>query len=148
MERVTNAYKSRLAQVCKAAELTPPQFFALMTIARAKRLKMSPLADGLGLSMGAASTLIDRLVTRGLVERDTDAADRRAVYVSLSERGIEVLDSAALARRSIISEVFLHLSADDRAQLIAGFTALANGWDLIPAPPMPEGGFGCGEDHG
>src|ERR1035437_4957810 len=87
MERLVGAYKARVFALCKQAELTPPQFWALKTIRDLSHTKMSPLADHLGLSLGAASTLVDRLVNRGLVERTTDAHDRRAVHVSPSAKG-------------------------------------------------------------
>jgi len=84
-ERLIGANKTRMLSLCRQSELTPPQLFALKIIDHLQRTKMSPLAAELGLSMGAASTLVDRLVTR-----DTDANDRRAVFVSLSEKGHEV----------------------------------------------------------
>ena len=144
MERLMVAYKNRMIQICKAGELTPPQFFALMTISRLGRTKMSPLGDELGLSMGAASTLIDRLVTRGMVERDADPSDRRAVYVCLSAKGAAVLGEAKAARREILTQVFSHLAPDARRQLLIGLEALAAAWDHLP--PVGNVGLGCGED--
>lgn len=132
MERIAVAYKARMMQVCKAGELTPPQFFALMTIARLGRTKMSPLGDELGLSMGAASTLIDRLVTRGMVERDADPADRRAVYVCLSPKGEDVLREAKAGRRTIIAQVLEQMPPENRQRVIAGLETLADAWDALP----------------
>src|SRR5690349_19477083 len=91
MERLVSAYRSRMVELCRQADLTPPQFWALNSIEDENRIKMSPLADCLGLSMGAASTLIDRLVGRGLVQREADPQDRRAVFVSLTAKGRQVL---------------------------------------------------------
>ncbi len=132
MERLMIGFKARMMQVCKAGDLTPPQFFALMTICRLGRTKMSPLGDELGLSMGAASTLIDRLVTRGLVTRDADPSDRRAVFVCLSPKGEEVLAEAKAARRVLLSQVFDQLDQDERSRVLASLETLAGAWDALP----------------
>jgi DNA-binding MarR family transcriptional regulator len=144
MERIMTAYKARMLHVLKAAELTPPQFYALYTISRLTRTKMSPLADELGLSMGAASTLVDRLVTRGLVERDADAADRRAVFVSLSEKGRGVLAEAKRTRMEILIQVFGLLAPEVRRQLLTSFDALVVAWETLP--PLGTADFACLDD--
>lgn len=131
MERVIAAYRSRMFKVFKAEELTPPQFYALHTISRLKRTKMSPLADELGLSMGAASTLVDRLVQRGLVGRDTDVNDRRAVFVALSEKGQRVLQEVHVARREILMQVFGHLGGPERREVIEALGQLAGAWEAL-----------------
>lgn len=145
MERLMLGFKARMMQVCKAGDLTPPQFFALMTIRRLGRTKMSPLGDELGLSMGAASTLIDRLVTRGLVQRDADPSDRRAVFVCLSPKGEEVLGEALAARRQLLTQVLAPLPADERAAIIGGLGRLADAWDALPA--ATAGPLSCGVDE-
>lgn len=132
MERLVASYRARMSKICKAGDLTPPQFFALHTIQEADRIKMSPLADGLGLSMGAASTLIDRLVTRGFVARETDPGDRRAVYVTLTAEGRRVLDEAQAAKREMTREVFQLLPDDARAQLLNGLEAMVGAWERLP----------------
>lgn len=132
MERLVSVFRARMTEVCKSLRLTPPQLCALRTLARLERSKMSPLAEELTLSMGAASTLIDRLVTRGLVVRDTDATDRRAVYVSLSPAGQQILEDARLARRELIRQVFENLSPELRAQLMTSLNVLASAWETLP----------------
>ena len=132
MERLMLGFKARMMQVCKVGDLTPPQFFALMTIRRMGRTKMSPLGDELGLSMGAASTLIDRLVTRGLVQRDADPTDRRAVFVCLSPKGEEVLGEALAARRQLLTQVLAPLPDAERAAIIGSLGRLADAWDEVP----------------
>lgn len=145
MERLVTAYRSRMSQVCKALRLTPPQLCALETLARLERSKMSPLAEELTLSMGAASTLIDRQVTRGLVVRDTDATDRRAVYVSLSAEGTQLLDDARTARRELLRQVFQQLSPDLREQLLVSLDALATAWERLPEGEALADFGACGD---
>lgn len=135
LEKLATSYKSHIMGVCRADELTPPQFFALHAIRECGETKMSPLAEQLGLSMGAASTLIDRLVSRGLVQRLTDPQDRRAVHVSLTAKGRETLASAQERRRALMREVFLRLPAESRQLVLSGLGALVEAWEAVRQEP-------------
>lgn len=141
MERLMGSYKSRIFSMCKAAEMTPPQFWALKSIQEMDRTKMSPLADHLGLSLGAASTLVDRLVTRGLVERTTDAQDRRAVHVSPSAKGRQVLEEVMNARTALVRQIFERLPDAVRPQLLTGIQALVDAWESLPPVDVPATKF-------
>jgi DNA-binding MarR family transcriptional regulator len=81
--------------------------FVLGAIARTG----APLADivsRLGVSKQAAGQLVDTLVTRGYLRRETDPTDRRRLTVSLTDRGrdagrvtrsaIETVDAAVIER--------------------------------------------------
>ena len=54
------------------------------------RLRMTALADYLGLEKSTISGLVDRAERRGLLERALDASDGRAVEVYLSAGGMEL----------------------------------------------------------
>jgi DNA-binding MarR family transcriptional regulator len=143
MERLVVGYHKRMVAMCKHADLTPPQFWALKTIQQLDQTKMSPLADRLGLSLGAASTLVDRLVTRGLVERTTDAQDRRAVHVSPSLKGEKVLGEVIEAKRRLTHEVFERLTPEARPELLKSLEALTAAWESLPPPPEAGVLGGC-----
>ena len=49
------------------------------------------LSASLGVSKQAVSQVIDVLVNRGLLDRNTDPSDRRRITVGLTERGHEVV---------------------------------------------------------
>ena len=71
--------------------------FVLGAIARTG----APLGDivsHLGVSKQAAGQLVDTLVMRGYLSRETDEADRRRLTVRLTDRG---RDAAAVARGAI-----------------------------------------------
>lgn len=63
-----------------------------------QRFKVTDVADFLGVTNAAASRAIDRLVQRGLVDRSISQEDRRAVDLSLTTAGRELLDSFTEAR--------------------------------------------------
>jgi DNA-binding MarR family transcriptional regulator len=55
-----------------------------------RRIKMSELAEFLGLDKSTVSGLVDRAEKRGLVQRAANPVDGRAVDVFLSEEGIRL----------------------------------------------------------
>ncbi|HXL94151.1 MAG TPA: MarR family transcriptional regulator [Streptosporangiaceae bacterium] len=76
--------------------------FRVLAILRDRRVKMSELADYLGLDKSTISGLVDRAEKRGLLQRAPNTADGRAVDVFLSPAGTELADrGAALVARSL-----------------------------------------------
>ncbi|HEX4829508.1 MAG TPA: MarR family transcriptional regulator [Trebonia sp.] len=62
----------------------------VLGILRDRRLRMTALADFLGLEKSTMSGLIDRAEKRGLVQRAPSAGDRRVVEVFLTPAGHEL----------------------------------------------------------
>ena len=86
-------------------------------------LRMSEIAHRLILSRGGTTKVIDRLEEMGLVERQPDAADRRATVVSITTAG---RDAMAAARKVIDANLermwAAHLS-DEEAQILVDVLA-------------------------
>ncbi len=64
----------------------------VLAILRDRRLKMSELADYLGLDKSTMSGLVDRAEKRGLLQRTPNAIDGRAIDVALSTNGMELAE--------------------------------------------------------
>jgi DNA-binding MarR family transcriptional regulator len=62
------------------------------------KLPMTELARASLLTSGAMTTRIDGLIEQGLVRRDPDPDDRRGVRVSLTKKGLAVVDQAIETR--------------------------------------------------
>ncbi|WP_178021070.1 MarR family transcriptional regulator [uncultured Paenibacillus sp.] len=101
--------------------LTGPQFHMLTLIARKTTCNVSYLADKLEVKPSAITVMIDRLVQSGYVERRHDEQDRRAVLLSVTERGAEVLGEARKKSREVLKT---HLSALSQQELEMMITIL------------------------
>jgi DNA-binding MarR family transcriptional regulator len=100
--------------------LTPAQGRALRMIARSQDeepLRMTELADRLGIVPRSVTTVVDALEEAGLVRREVDPRNRRAILLRLTDRGAAVRDDLREARRRAAAELFAPLSADDRDAL-------------------------------
>ena len=107
--------------------LTPAQGRALRVIARnedEEPLRMTELADRLGIVPRSLTTVIDALEEAGLVRREIDPTNRRAILLHLTERGTAVRDDLREARRRAAEDLFAPLSAQDRQTLAELLTLL------------------------
>lgn len=66
---------------------------------------------------GTMTNRVDRLTTRGLVERHPDPTDRRGVLVRLTPDGKDAVDGAFAALLDAERELLSGLSAEDQAVL-------------------------------
>jgi DNA-binding MarR family transcriptional regulator len=78
---------------------------------------MSELASRLGVGVSAATGLVDRLVERGVLERDSDPADRRVVRVRMSPAGIRAGQEWHAAQVLHMGEALSTLSDEEIRQV-------------------------------
>jgi DNA-binding MarR family transcriptional regulator len=102
-------------------DLTAGQLKTLLLLFTNGPTKMSVIAAELGVSMATATGVIDRMVERGIVVRDSDPHDRRIVLCRMSPEG-ERLVSGLWQLSSQRAEVMLR--ALDRPRLLAVRAAL------------------------
>jgi len=114
MRRLHRAQADRLAPF----GLTPAQERALRIITRSEEPpRMTDLADHLGIVPRSLTTVIDALEQAGLVRREIDPQNRRAIRLHLTDRGLSVRADMREARRRAAEDLFAPLSPDDRAAL-------------------------------
>ena len=92
---------SRIAHSIQFAEgLNPAQWEALRYVARANRNSCSPgaLADFMGSTKGTVSQTLKALETKGLIERHRKPGDRRAVHITVTPTGHDLLLKDPLGR--------------------------------------------------
>jgi DNA-binding MarR family transcriptional regulator len=96
------------------------EFDVLATLRRnGKPYSMTPkeLMAATMLSSGAMTNRIDRLQERGYVARTPSKEDRRSLHVSLTPKGVQVINAASVARFAEAKESINHLSAQERSSL-------------------------------
>lgn len=117
--------------------LTPGEARVLAYAARFEPVRQSVLAERAALEPMTVSTYLDGLEARGLIERQTDPADRRAKLVTLTAAAPAVLDGIG------------GIAADIRA--LAATPIGQDGWDelkalLVAVRDGLQGGAGTDSD--
>jgi DNA-binding MarR family transcriptional regulator len=98
-----------------AEETTIAQYRALVVLASRGPQRLVDLAQALGVMPSTAGRMCDRLVRKGLIRRHRARADRRAVQVSITAVGRDVVDQATARRRALIAAILARLPADRQA---------------------------------
>ena len=94
-----------------AEDTTLAQYRALVVLASRGPQRMMDLAAALAVTPSTAGRMCDRLVRKGLIRRYRARADRRAVQVSVTAAGREVVDQATARRRALIAGILGRLPA-------------------------------------
>jgi DNA-binding MarR family transcriptional regulator len=111
-------------------ELTVPQFRALIFVQHHPEAALSPMAEHIGLSLPAASRMVDLLVRRGLLLRRADPRDRRCIRLALTARGRSVYRIAQRATQSALAERFASTSPRDLKLVSRALELLAETFEV------------------
>ncbi|MFI0719916.1 MarR family winged helix-turn-helix transcriptional regulator [Streptomyces sp. NPDC021224] len=98
------------------------EFDVLGTLRRAGApYTLSPreLSATLMLTTGGMTGRLDKLERAGLLVRSPDPHDRRGLRVTLTDRGVEVVDSALVAGLAVQHDALAALAPEEGAQLAA-----------------------------
>ena len=148
LAEVFQALESRLAQQVAEHGLGPVEFEVLVRLGRSpgRLLRMTDLSAQTSLTTSGVTRVVDRLVERGLVQREACASDRRTTYAVATDDGMAALREVLpghvdLVRSSLTGPLGEAGRLDDflgslrllRDQLVPGATAGSDAL-AIPAP--------------
>jgi DNA-binding MarR family transcriptional regulator len=100
------------------------QFKAMVVLTEQDQQTVGGLARALNISEPSASLLVDKLVTRGLVGRNTDPDDRRRTLVALTEEGGQLMGWLRRSQEGQFAEWLGLLEQQDLEALLQGLDAL------------------------
>lgn len=127
---VSHAFKTKV----EGHGVTVAEWVVLRALFDADGVKPSELATTLGLTRGAISKLVDRLVTKGFVSVRSDARDGRAQLVNLKASGRRLVPLLAALADENDAKAFAHLGHEERAFLLATLKGVAAHLGLREAP--------------
>jgi len=107
-----------------SARLTESQAELLWLIGRRPGISINAAAAELGLVPNTASTLVSKLVAKGLLLRTVDANDRRVGRLRLVGPTQQIVDTSRQARRTLLADVLAELDADQINSLTKGLEVL------------------------
>jgi DNA-binding MarR family transcriptional regulator len=100
------------------------QLRALSAVEDAGSCTLGSLAEVLQISLSAASRLVDRITSAGLLDRRQSETSRRELTLRVTARGRRLLRRHEAARRAVFSGVLQELSAGDTQALLRGLRAV------------------------
>ena len=104
-------------------------------------LRVSDLAARHRLAANTVSTLVQQLVTAGLVERRPSVQDRRAVTLSLTPAGKSRLQEWLAAHETRLARALAELALDDQRVVVASIGPLSRLVEQLERLDVAEGGI-------
>ena len=95
LELLFSHHRPRVWGIASEFDLTPMQMLALKALEPGRTLPMSALADSLHCDASNVTGIVDRLESRGLIERRGSPEDRRVKMLAVTEAGHRLREQIA-----------------------------------------------------
>jgi DNA-binding MarR family transcriptional regulator len=122
-----------------AYRLTTAQVKVLLQLSARGQMSVGEIATALGISMPAASELVDRLVEAGHLTRAACPEDRRRVLVAATPDSEQIAQRLRDVRRAQLRSALARLSADQRPSFIPVLEALVASLNEADVPSETGG---------
>lgn len=134
---------ARLAEVHRNHGLQGSEFTCLLRLSRSpgRQLRMTDLAAQTGTSTSGITTIVERLLARGLVSRAVSPGDRRSLVVQLTDAGAARLAADLADLLDVIEEALeapVGRNRDSFERVLRQIrTTVAPQAAQVTAPPLP-----------
>ncbi len=118
-----NAVESALSEAGNA--LTLGRFLVLRAVRDTPAFRIQEVAASQGITLGAASRLVDRLHRDGLLHRTPCEHDRRATILTVTDQGLAHLEEACAIVDKELERLFAPLSTAQREELTRSLALIA-----------------------
>ena len=115
-----------------ADDVTLAQYRVLIELAARGPQRLADLANALTVERSTATRMCDRLVRKGLMERERGTEDRRVVRVSLTDAGAELVAEVSRRRRAEIRRIVRRIPVASRPQVVSALEAFASAAGEVP----------------
>lgn len=142
LRRLIRAADLDARDLARLTQLTTSQLLVLELLERGGEMTVGAIAREIGLAQGTVTTLIDRLVSRGLLNRRRASSDRRQVKVELSDAGRALLAAAPTPLQTRFLHGFGALQEWEQTAILSSLQRLAQLMDAqaIEAAPILDVG--------
>lgn len=118
-----NAVESALSEAGNA--LTLGRLLVLRTVRDTPACRIQEVAARQGITLGAASRLVDRLHRDGLLHRTPCEHDRRATVLTVTDQGLAHLEETCMIVEKEQERLFAPLSTAQREELTRSLALIA-----------------------
>jgi DNA-binding MarR family transcriptional regulator len=118
MLEISTIIRRQLSHQLTEFDLTGPQYMVMAVLHQRGKCTMTELADATYQVSATMTGIVSRLVDRDLVLRERDPADRRALRVSLTAAGLELMEKINKQRQERFLAVLSNFSSSDRKELL------------------------------
>lgn len=138
IRRIIRATDLHSRQLNKQSGLTAPQLLILQLLQQDEDFTTGEVAERVSLSQATVTTIVDRLENRGLVRRERGEADKRKVFLYLTDAGRALLVDAPRPLQESFIKQFQDLHDWEQSMILSSLERIAYMMDAshIDASPV------------
>lgn len=140
--RATDMFGRELAQ---SAGLTAVQLRVLQVVGETGQSTATAISNRMRVSQATVTVLVDKLVARGMVQREKSQSDRRQTDILITDLGQQTLATAPDPLQQRYVSRFLAMQDWEQAMLVAALervAAMLDAEDMDAAPVLDGGEIG------
>jgi DNA-binding MarR family transcriptional regulator len=140
LRALVRALRISTRAVEKEIGISGAQLFVLQQLETGPARSVNHLAELTSTHQSSVSTVVSRLVERGLARREPSSEDGRRMEISITEQGRQLLGAATRTAQWRMQEAMLRMGAERTRTLAEGVEALVreSGFLQLPAPMFFE----------
>ena len=142
LRKVIRAIDIRSKELSRDVGLTGPQLIVLQQVGKNPGVMVKEIARSITLSPATVTSILDRMESRGHVNRVRSTQDKRKVGVFLTDVGQSLLDKAPLPLQEHFLNRFNAIEEWEQSQMVATMQRIATMMDAqkLDAAPVLEVG--------
>jgi DNA-binding MarR family transcriptional regulator len=113
-------------EIGREVGLSPSEVHGMESLSPGERISGHELSERMDLSPSRGSRVIDHLIAKGLLTREEDPSDRRAVVLFMTEKGSHVRERLEIAKRACEEKITARMKSEQIEQIKQGLELLVN----------------------
>jgi len=136
LRQLSNRVSTSFAERLERHGVSVPQWVVLRVLFDANAMPLKEIVSRVGVDQGALSRMVERLIALGLVAREEDRNDRRAVAISLTPGGRKLVPRLAKEADENDATFFASLNPRQHEEFVSTIKSLLtlNGGDSRGIP--------------
>jgi DNA-binding MarR family transcriptional regulator len=113
-------------EIGREVGLSPSEVHGMESLSPGERISGHALSERMGLSPSRGSRVIDHLIGKGLLTREEDPSDRRAVVLHMTEKGSWVRERLEAVKMACEAKITAQMESEQIEQIKQGLKLLVN----------------------
>jgi DNA-binding MarR family transcriptional regulator len=132
VRRMRVGYMRYMTRDLERLGLTIPQYTALAILEEKGEMAMGAISEDMGVTMGAGTNIVDKLLRGGFASRERDTGDRRVVTVRITDKGRQVLERVMEWTTDYLGFYLSKLDPEERKSYVRIYGKMSEGIRTIP----------------
>ena len=118
LRHISNYVSQAFARKLAVKDVTVAEWALMRVLHDREPTSPSQLANDMGMTRGAITKLADRLLAKGLIDREASPDDGRSHTLRLTAQGTDLVPELAVLADENDAECFAHISDRDRRSML------------------------------